>query len=258
METDIRSFLHAPWNENTSSCVSTTLSGLAPYVSTTAQAPFHLLPTQIELNQQQQLGLHCWFNILKTNKHQLLLQYFENTMSPLTASCSCSTCHFPIPSHITAPDAYAICHCNSCQRRTGGAFHIGAMFQGGDASWLDACPRQDLISYNSWSADTGRLIERAFCKGCGGTLAMWLADHRPEKRGAATALGGQEMSAEDWNGGVVWLTVPAPSLTNFDWRKAVREEKEKVIQCWLKCAVFPEVADGYPVRLDTQPGESAE
>ena len=165
---------------------------------------------------------------------------------PLTVSCPCSAQTHTLPSNITAPSAIVICHCLACQHRTGSAFSIGAVFVGGSPSSLDlpatslsgqGTPAlRDAIGFASRTADSGKAIERAFCKMCGATIAMWPPppdDHQNEK-----AVG--------------WLTIPAPNLRNFDWVNMMKTEKDKVRHVWTKCAVT-DVPEAYLAFEEQRP-----
>lgn len=113
------------------------------------------------------------------------------------------------------------------------------------------------------TADSGKGVMRAFCVGCGGTVGMWPGtdqngSEREEREVREVKDAEQGWTAEARNGegqeanvnggeakeGLPWFTVPAPNLVGFDWRKMMREDKQRVVHCWTKHAVV-DVPEGY-------------
>jgi hypothetical protein len=69
-----------------------------------------------------------------------------------------------------APERITICHCRWCQRRTGSAFGIEAVFR------LDRVelPAHRIASYRHVSDESGRWLEQYFCPTCGANLGITL------------------------------------------------------------------------------------
>ena len=65
------------------------------------------------------------------------------------------------------PLRIAICHCEKCQRRTGSAFNLGAVF---DESNVDL---KGQYSTYTRTGDTGMVVEFHFCPVCGSSV-HWL------------------------------------------------------------------------------------
>ena len=116
---------------------------------------------------------------------------------------------------------------------------MGAVFVGGSPGWLNlpsSTAELDSAQFQklgviSRPADSGTVIERAFCKGCGGTIGMWQAGTTEDER-------------------TRWLSIPLSNLRNFDWRSMLRD-KSKVIQSWTSYAVDNGfVLEGYMACLE--------
>ena len=82
-------------------------------------------------------------------------------MTPRVARCSCGKlrveCH-------GEPDMVAVCHCRSCQRRTGSAFGIAAFFERTAATIVGKTQTY------ARATDNGHSVEFHFCPACGSTV----------------------------------------------------------------------------------------
>ena len=77
-----------------------------------------------------------------------------------------------------APERVYLCHCKSCQRRTGTAFHFGVSY-----------PRRQVRIEGAYKifergADSGSKIRFYFCPDCGSNL-YWESDRNPLTCGIA-------------------------------------------------------------------------
>lgn len=68
------------------------------------------------------------------------------------------------------PERVTICHCTWCQRRTGSAFGVEAVFKA-DAVELAG---DTLRIYRHISDESGRWLEQAFCSTCGANIGFTL------------------------------------------------------------------------------------
>ena len=74
------------------------------------------------------------------------------------------------------PVRRAVCHCRSCQRRTGSAFGIGAYFDETDVELHGT-----LRTYEHRSDESGRWLKMQFCPNCGSTVT-WTLELYPGTR----------------------------------------------------------------------------
>jgi hypothetical protein len=120
------------------------------------------------------------------------------------ASCCCGACEIEVEGE---PVLNAICHCDSCKRRTGSAFGWSAYFA--DANIL--ARRGELSRYHVAVTDA----DRFFCPACGTTLCWTSATFMPGHTGfaggcfTATPLGEPMMSANDAKR-CAWVVLPEP------------------------------------------------
>ena len=98
-------------------------------------------------------------------------------MKPQEGGCVCGAVRFRVKAE---PARCAACHCKWCQRRTGGAFGIGAYFKPEDCEIL----RGELRMYEHRSDETGRWLRSEFCVKCGSTVT-WTAEALPGLRAFA-------------------------------------------------------------------------
>ena len=89
------------------------------------------------------------------------------------ARCCCQACEIEADGE---PLLNALCHCDSCKRRTGGAFGWSAYFA--DAQVV---ARGELARYHVASNDT----DRFFCAACGTTLYWRSTSFMPGHTGIA-------------------------------------------------------------------------
>jgi hypothetical protein len=91
-------------------------------------------------------------------------------MTERTAECSCG--RLTIRTH-DEPVRVSVCHCFSCQRRTGSAFGVQAWFR------IDKVEVSGDSSEYVRTGDSGSQIPFRFCPSCGSTMSWQLAD-RPD------------------------------------------------------------------------------
>jgi hypothetical protein len=84
-----------------------------------------------------------------------------------------------------------VCHCNFCQRRTGGAFSIELFFPAENVELVGAAPKT--FEHRN---ESGRWLRLEFCGRCGTTVGM-AAERRP---GQQVVIGG---TLDDRN----WFTI---------------------------------------------------
>jgi hypothetical protein len=88
-----------------------------------------------------------------------------------TASCACGQLRVNV---IGEPARVGICNCTQCQRRTGGAFAVGAFFSKNQISAIDGTHKAF-----ARSSDAGREVEYHFCPECGSSV-FWYREATPE------------------------------------------------------------------------------
>jgi hypothetical protein len=67
------------------------------------------------------------------------------------------------------PQRVTVCHCTWCQRRTGSAFGVEAVFDVGNVSFTGT-----LGSYRHVSDESGRWLDQYFCPRCGTNIGIAL------------------------------------------------------------------------------------
>ena len=123
------------------------------------------------------------------------------------ASCCCQKCSIEVAGE---PAMNAICHCNSCKRRTGSAFGWSVYF-------ADAQVLRKTGDLKIYAIATPAQANRSFCSNCGSTL-FWTADIMPGYTGVAAGcfaeipLPPPTISASH-DGRCAWLSLPADWLT---------------------------------------------
>lgn len=70
------------------------------------------------------------------------------------------------------PATVTVCHCRFCQRATGGAYLVDALFKRARFRVLKGTPRV----YDHRSEGSGKLVHIQFCEGCG--IKLWLEFQR--------------------------------------------------------------------------------
>jgi hypothetical protein len=68
------------------------------------------------------------------------------------------------------PARVTVCHCTWCQRRTGSAFGVGAVFELSQLTLLGLPPKL----YRHQSDESGRWLDLHFCPTCGGNIGFTL------------------------------------------------------------------------------------
>lgn len=110
-----------------------------------------------------------------------------------TGHCLCGAIRyrFDVPPH-----AVVLCHCDDCQRHSGGAFSVNVLVAR-DALTVDGVPR----SWQTIGSENGHRRERQFCAECGTPIFTILAE-RPEvvivKAGTLDDRSGLAPTAEVW------------------------------------------------------------
>ena len=77
--------------------------------------------------------------------------------------CACGAVRYRVKNE---PFRTSVCHCRSCQLRTGSAFGVGIYFKAGDFELL----RGELKTYEYRSDESGRWLRTEFCTHCGTTV----------------------------------------------------------------------------------------
>lgn len=68
------------------------------------------------------------------------------------------------------PERVTICHCTWCQRRTGSAFGVEAVFRPERVKLVGDAPR----TYRHVSDESGRWLDQEFCSRCGNGIGFTL------------------------------------------------------------------------------------
>ena len=110
------------------------------------------------------------------------------------------------------PDIVNVCHCVSCQRRTGAVMHSGAYYK---RSQVRLEGESKLYVRTS---ESGRKLRFHFCQNCG-TSVYWEADLRPDHYGIAVgAFADPEFPAPTysvWEETIhPWLNLP-PGIQHY-------------------------------------------
>lgn len=85
-----------------------------------------------------------------------------------TGRCLCGAISYAIEAE---PIVVALCHCDDCQRQSGGAYSTNALFPK-DAVTVDGSPSV----FTTVGTDSGQERERSFCGTCGSPLFTTLAE----------------------------------------------------------------------------------
>jgi hypothetical protein len=91
------------------------------------------------------------------------------TSSGLTGRCLCGAMTYRLEGE---PIMTAVCHCEDCQRQTGGAFSVNVIADR-DSFHIDGTT---LATYTTVGTDTGQERQRQFCSACGSPLVTLLAE----------------------------------------------------------------------------------
>jgi len=126
-----------------------------------------------------------------------------------TARCCCQACSITVEGE---PALNAVCHCDSCKRRTGSAF-----------GWSSYFPEAQVVgtsgAFEVYAKDGEAGYRRHFCARCGTTLYWKSFGFMPDHTGVAGGcfvddpLPVPNLSAWD-KGRCAWLTLPG------DWLRA--------------------------------------
>jgi hypothetical protein len=108
------------------------------------------------------------------------------------ANCKCACGRLRV-NLVGEPVRVGICNCTQCQRRTGGAFAVGAFFPNSQISAIEGAHK----AFNR-SSDAGRKMEYHFCTECedhvvalGGSYLTRCAMQVAERSGGARRFHGQ-------------------------------------------------------------------
>ncbi len=97
-------------------------------------------------------------------------------MTKRTATCACGQLRVETRGE---PVRLSVCHCLSCQQRTGSAFGVQARFKDGDIAVSGTSRIYKRVG------DSGGKSERHFCGDCGSTV-FWRIDSVPQFTYVAT------------------------------------------------------------------------
>lgn len=111
--------------------------------------------------------------------------------------CHCGTVRYRVIG-TPNPTLTGVCHCTSCQRRTGSAFGISVYFDDANVEIMQGT----LKTYEYRSDESHRWVKTEFCPTCG-TTVTWTAEAVPGMRAVA---GG---TFDDPN----WFTLPVHTFT---------------------------------------------
>ena len=92
-----------------------------------------------------------------------------------TAQCQCGSLRAIASGE---PDIVNVCHCISCQRRTGAVMHSGAYYK------RSKVRLEGESKLYVRTTESGRQLRFRFCQNCG-TSVYWEADLRPDHYGIA-------------------------------------------------------------------------
>ena len=84
-----------------------------------------------------------------------------------TGGCVCGTVRFTT---IGEPMRITVCHCTWCQRRTGSAFGVEVVYRDDQVAFAG----EEIGRYRHTSDESGRWLDIAFCRRCGGNLGFTL------------------------------------------------------------------------------------
>ena len=84
-----------------------------------------------------------------------------------TGGCICGTVRFTT---IGEPMRITVCHCTWCQRRTGSAFGVEVVYRDDQVAFAG----EETGRYRHTSDESGRWLDIAFCRRCGGNLGFTL------------------------------------------------------------------------------------
>jgi hypothetical protein len=92
-----------------------------------------------------------------------------STETPMTGHCLCGSVSYQIDGE---PMMTILCHCEDCQRSSGAAYSVNAVFAR-SALKVDA---SGLKTFETTGDETGLKRERQFCPGCGSQMFTLLAE----------------------------------------------------------------------------------
>jgi hypothetical protein len=120
------------------------------------------------------------------------------------AHCCCGSLRAEVTGE---PTFFGVCHCTECQRRTGSAFGVGALFP------KEKVRVEGPSKVYVRGSDSGRKIEKHFCPDCGSTVFWNYLDHFPDLIGIA--FGAFADPSMPWPPVSVWEETRHPWVT-FD------------------------------------------
>jgi hypothetical protein len=93
-----------------------------------------------------------------------------------TAECACGRLQITLDGD---PTAVVTCHCEFCQRRTGSAFQVGAVFKREQVISIEgSLTTYNGLEKNGVGTSVGDDVSYNFCPTCGSTL-FWTFKNRP-------------------------------------------------------------------------------
>jgi hypothetical protein len=126
-----------------------------------------------------------------------------------TAQCQCGSLRAIVAGE---PDVVNVCHCKSCQRRTGAVMHSGAYFRRSEVHF------EGETRLYVRTTESGRKMRFHFCPNCGSSV-YWEADLRPDHYGIAVGAFADPSfplpSYSVWEETIhPWIALP-PALQHF-------------------------------------------
>jgi hypothetical protein len=147
-------------------------------------------------------------------------------MSTRTGQCGCGRVRITVEGE---PVLVAACHCDFCQKRTGGVFGVQAYFS------EDQCVEiaGDTKVYNGLEVDginsaAGKPIDYHFCSTCGSTV-YWTVEGQPGTTMVAIAVG---------------------NLVDPGFRTPMREYYTRLRHAWVLPVPFAEQFETFPEQED--------
>ena len=122
-------------------------------------------------------------------------------MTTHEGGCLCSATRYRIHGD---PEFAIVCHCRTCQLRTGSAFGFGAYFQDTNVEFLSGNRK----THEFRSNESNRWIRNEFCETCGTTLS-WTLEMRPGIR----AIAGGTFDTPGWH----QITRQIWTRSSHDW-----------------------------------------
>lgn len=134
-----------------------------------------------------------------------------------TAECACGALKLDVRAE---PQLTALCHCLSCQKRTGSVFSANAFYS------VESVEIRGSASEFVRTGDSGRTVRLYFCPSCGSTV-YWRAEATPHWIGVAVGAFGDP-------------AFRSPTLSVFEQSKHTWLQRDSSIEHFQGLPVEPE------------------